>query len=519
MPPPRFPTVILLTLLTSAALLHTSSAAAGDDVNSLVFENPRLRQAYIALQAWKSAIFSDPFNFTTNWTGPNVCSYGGVYCAPSPANPSVRVVAGVDLNHADIAGYLPPELGLLTDLALFHINSNRFCGTVPKSFENLTLLHELDLSKTDSLGGVPNKLFDKDLDAVFLNDNRFRFGIPENLGNSPVSVLVLANNDLGGCIPASIGKMGKTLNEIILMNDNLTGCLPVQIGLLKEVTVFDVSFNGLQGPLPAAIGGMRSVEQLDVAHNRLTGVVPASICRLPSAACSAAAGKVFDDSENCIVERRTSGRLGSVLREMPALLIVGSFNAVVLRLLRRPSAPTPTSPSVPTTPSAPTPTSPSVPTTPRPSQPPTTVPTPKPTSPPPPTSGSSPSGKSHPPPPPATSHPPSTSPITPPPTSQISPPTGQPVPSPPHGSQGSPPTGSHGSPPQGSHGSPPTGSHGSPPTGGHGSRQPVATVHLQQVATVHRQPVATVHLQQVATVHRQPVATDHRQPVPRSPQR
>ena len=44
-----------------------------------------------------------------------------------------------------------------------------------------------------------------------------------NLGNSPVSVLVLANNNLGGCIPGSIGNMGKTLNEIILMNDNLTG--------------------------------------------------------------------------------------------------------------------------------------------------------------------------------------------------------------------------------------------------------------------------------------------------------
>ena len=47
--------------------------------------------------------------------------------------------------------------------------------------------------------------------------------ISGNLGNSLVSVLVLANNNLGGCIPGSIGNMGKTLNEIILMNDNLTG--------------------------------------------------------------------------------------------------------------------------------------------------------------------------------------------------------------------------------------------------------------------------------------------------------
>ena len=62
--------------------------------------------------------------------------------------------------------------------------------------------------------------------------------ISGNLGNSLVSVLVLANNNLGGCIPGSIGNMGKTLNEIILMNDNLTGCLSPQIGLLKEVIIF-----------------------------------------------------------------------------------------------------------------------------------------------------------------------------------------------------------------------------------------------------------------------------------------
>lgn len=75
--------------------------------------------------------------------------------------------------------------------------------------------------------------------------------------------------------------MDKTLNEIILMNDNLTGCLPVEIGKLGKVTVFDVSFNGLQGPLPDAVGQMKSLEQLDVAHNRLTGVIPASVCQLP----------------------------------------------------------------------------------------------------------------------------------------------------------------------------------------------------------------------------------------------
>ncbi|KAJ1393504.1 Leucine-rich repeat-containing N-terminal, plant-type [Sesbania bispinosa] len=287
---------------------------------SLVFENDRIKNAYIALQAWKQAILSDPRNFTANWFGSNVCNYTGVYCAPTLDNPNIRTVAGIDLNHADIAGYLPEELGLLEDLALFHINTNRFCGTVPHKFDKLKLLFELDLSNNRFRrevpgGAVPRELFDKDLDAIFINANRFVFDLPDNFGNSPVSVIVLANNRFHGCIPASLGNMSN-LNEIILMNNAFRSCLPSEIGLLRNLTVFDVSFNQLLGPLPDTIGNVVSLEQLNVAHNLLSGKIPASICMLPNLrnftysdnfftgeppACLSL--PAFDDRRNCLASR------------------------------------------------------------------------------------------------------------------------------------------------------------------------------------------------------------------------
>ncbi|CAF2106932.1 unnamed protein product [Brassica oleracea var. botrytis] len=352
---------------------------------SLVFENPRLRNAYIALQAWKQAIFSDPFNFTANWIGSNVCNYTGVFCSPALDNRRIPTVAGINLNHADIAGYLPEELEersaekkkrknketksetkeekraekdekilpeeknttsvalpcidklrdelscaicleicyepstttcghrlytttkpltaqtTIGPLALFHVNSNWFCGTVPHRFNRLKLLFELDLSnnrfagkfpavvlRLPSLkcldlrfnafeGTVPKELFSKDLDAIFINHNRFRFELPDNFGDSPVSVIVLANNRFHGCIPSSKVEM-KNLNEIIFTNNGLSSCLPADIGRLKNVTVFDVSFNELVGALPESVGEMVSVEQLNVAHNKLSGKIPTSIC-------------------------------------------------------------------------------------------------------------------------------------------------------------------------------------------------------------------------------------------------
>ncbi|PWA88180.1 leucine-rich repeat protein [Artemisia annua] len=267
--------------------------------------NPRLQNAYYALQAWKHSITSDPRGFTSNWYGYNVCNYTGVFCAPSLDDANLTTVAGIDLNHANITGSLPEDLGLLTDLALFHINSNNFCGTVPKSFVKLRLLYELDISNNrfsgsfpsvvlslPSLkfldirfnqfqGDIPSKLYDLKLDAIFVNNNQFNASFPKNLGNSPVSVLVFANNNIKGCLPSSIKKMSNTLEEIILMNVGLSGCLTPDIGSLKKLTVFDVSSNSLEGMLPESIGEMKSLEQLNVAHNKFSGDIPSSICSLP----------------------------------------------------------------------------------------------------------------------------------------------------------------------------------------------------------------------------------------------
>ncbi|RLN22743.1 leucine-rich repeat extensin-like protein 3 [Panicum miliaceum] len=222
---------VFLAVLVAAAALGAAAAAAGEGRPAAVevdprwrFPSRRLRDAYVALQTWKrQAIFSDPRNLTADWVGPGVCNYTGVYCAPLPTGPRSRgggelAVAGVDLNHGDIAGFLPPELGLLADLALLHLNSNRFCGVLPPTLRRLRLLHELDLSNNrfvgpfpdvvldlpalrfldlrfnDFEGPVPARLFDRPLDAIFLNHNRLRFQLPDNIGNSPASVVVLAHN-------------------------------------------------------------------------------------------------------------------------------------------------------------------------------------------------------------------------------------------------------------------------------------------------------------------------------------
>ncbi|KAL4328865.1 hypothetical protein AHAS_Ahas13G0242800 [Arachis hypogaea] len=151
------------------------------------------------------------------------------------------VVAGIDLNHANLQGILVKELSLLTDISLFHLNSNSYFS-----------------------GTIPEELFYKNFDALFLNNNQFESEIPQNLRNFPASVINLANNKLSGNIPASFGFMGSKLKEILFLNNQLTGCISEEVGLFTEIQVLDVSYNTLMGHVPDTLSCLQDIQVLNL---------------------------------------------------------------------------------------------------------------------------------------------------------------------------------------------------------------------------------------------------------------
>ncbi|CAN7110127.1 unnamed protein product [Brassica rapa subsp. narinosa] len=332
--------------LTSLLLFHVSlvSTATHTPHHHTSHSSNHLQKAYRALQAWKKVIYSDPKNLTGDWIGPSVCSYTGIFCAPSPSDPNTLVVAGIDLNHGDIAGFLPEPIGLLSDLALIHLNSNRFCGILPRSLSQLSLLYELDLSNNRFVGPFPDvvlslpslkyldlrynefegplppKLFSNPLDAIFVNNNRLTSLIPRDFTGTTASVVVFANNDFSGCLPPTIAHFADTLEELLLINSSLSGCLPPEVGYLYKLRVLDMSYNSLVGPVPYSLAGLGHLELLNLDHNMFTGAVPLGVCVLPSlqnltvsdnyfseeeGICRnlTSRGIVFDDSNNCLPDK------------------------------------------------------------------------------------------------------------------------------------------------------------------------------------------------------------------------
>lgn len=187
-------------------------------------------------------MYFDPHNFTSNWVNPDVCDYQGTFCTVTPDNPLVNIIIDVNLNDANIVGYLPVELSLLIVATLLHINSNHFCDIISQNISRLKLLHELNASNirfvnpfldialrpsllkylelrfNDFEGLLLSVLFDKELDAIFLNDNRFSSSMPNNFDNSKAFIVVITNNKIHECLPSNNGNMMTTLNKLVLMN-------------------------------------------------------------------------------------------------------------------------------------------------------------------------------------------------------------------------------------------------------------------------------------------------------------
>ncbi|CAJ2650221.1 unnamed protein product [Trifolium pratense] len=254
-----------------------------------------------------------PNKITATWIESNkdTCNqFTGILCGTYPTD-GQRAVAGLDLNQGRLSGKTCDNIPLtglldkLEELTFFHVNSNNFSDKIPTQILKFPYFYELDLSNNKFVGvfpevviqatnlvfldlrfnnlqgPIPSDLFKKDLDVIFVNNNKFTGNLPANFGSTPARYLTFARNQLTGEIPRSIGDASKTLTEVLFLGNKFEGCLPFEIGYLKKATVFDVSENSLTGPIPASFGCLEKIQFLNLATNKFYGTVPESVCVLP----------------------------------------------------------------------------------------------------------------------------------------------------------------------------------------------------------------------------------------------
>lgn len=301
------PLVLALFLVVAMALQLTNAGLTTGGEEILSFLDQRLAVVYPVIQSFKSCITFDPYNVTQTWIGSDICSYRGFHCDHPPDNDTAVTVASIDFNGFQLsAPTIDGFIDQFPDLALFHVNSNRFGGTVPSKIVNLKYLYELDISNNvftgqfptavvgmpgltfldirfnSFSGSIPPQIFSQNLDVLFINDNGFTASLPEIPGDGMAHILflTLADNKFSGPLPRSILRSMSTLTEVLFLNNDFTGCIPSEIGFLKGASVIDLGGNKLTGPLPLSLMCLEKVEQLNFAGNLLFGVIPEPVCML-----------------------------------------------------------------------------------------------------------------------------------------------------------------------------------------------------------------------------------------------
>jgi hypothetical protein len=131
-----------------------------------------LARNLVTAEALNSKITVDTQGIMSSWTGDDVCKFQGFYCETNPSTNELAV-ASIDFNGFNFGGdqlTLDGFMDKLTDVALFHANSNGFIGEVP-DLSALPYLYEIDLSNNKISGSFPQAVLGLDLSFLGLRFN------------------------------------------------------------------------------------------------------------------------------------------------------------------------------------------------------------------------------------------------------------------------------------------------------------------------------------------------------------
>lgn len=231
---------------------NSTSAAAPPSVAAPPSEAQLLSTLHAALGGahWRSA---------TNWLQSHEpCDYSaegrnawhGVHCHAGK-------VEAINLSDNDLTGWLPTELGLLTNLQELRLSTGSISGTLPAELAQLSNLRVLAVDSNLISGTIPSE-FSK---------------------MSQLTTLDLDDNMLSGTLPAFLGQLEK-LKRVELHSNSLSGTIPDKFTSASHLMAFDVEDNQISGTIPTELGLLDQLRELRLAHNRLSGSLPTQMAAL-----------------------------------------------------------------------------------------------------------------------------------------------------------------------------------------------------------------------------------------------
>ena len=197
------------------------------------------------------ALDGQNWTFDNFLTGGTECDWDRVVCSNRTSS-----VKGIELHDSQLAGRLPSELSLLSDIQWLQLYNNSLTGTIPEAWWDFQSLKILNLSSNAITGQLSSQLWKlPSLWSLEVHDNLLTGGIPEVSDDaSPLQLFNASYNRLNGTMPASLWNL-QNLTALSLKFNKLTGGLPeVPEGRSIVLHTLGLDHNAMQGSLPPCLG-------------------------------------------------------------------------------------------------------------------------------------------------------------------------------------------------------------------------------------------------------------------------
>lgn len=122
---------------------------------------------------------------------------------------SENSIVELQLGENNLAGSIPHEIGVLTDLNLLSLSRNKLYGEIPASIGNLSHLVSLYLYKNQLSGPLPESMTElTNLRSMYVSENELSGSLPDEISDlTSLRVLSIENNKLTGALPTTISQL------------------------------------------------------------------------------------------------------------------------------------------------------------------------------------------------------------------------------------------------------------------------------------------------------------------------
>ncbi|KAI3822945.1 hypothetical protein L1987_10546 [Smallanthus sonchifolius] len=204
----------------------------------------------------------------------------------------------LDLSHNKFTGQIPSSIQNLCKLKILRLEDNMFIGEIPTGlFKIMTLIALSISSKGEKLiwnntakivsrcslkeismpycgisGQIPEWISShKELFYLDLRGNKLEGRFPYWLAERNMEIIFLSENKVNGLIPDRLFESNDLL-ILELSQNNFSGKLPKNIGNAKRISHLFLSENSFSGQIPLSISRIDGLKRLDLSKNRFSGV-------------------------------------------------------------------------------------------------------------------------------------------------------------------------------------------------------------------------------------------------------